>query len=524
MKVLILYPALQLLNIKPLGVSMLSAVLKRDGHEVMFFNTSYYNQDRILPCASMNEKDIYSPNWFKRAKSKLPIPDTMHIDVVEALNRSLEVFQPNVILVSTAFVSFTLGYKLITLSDARGRLVIYGGIHCTTNPELAISNENVKYIHLGEGEISIPAILSKLQANESIDNCDNLWVKNGSGQIKKNKLVELIKDLGELPFYDFDIYANESYFVRPFLGNIYRAADYSMSRGCFKRCTYCFYKNFRDAYGIRENTIRRYSPERAIEELVYLKERYKITLIKFFDSDFLSVGATYLDEFSKLYKRYIDLPNASTGCIDHVTEKKAKYLVRMGCRSISVGLESGNENIRKRLLNRNYSNKLFLERVKCLRNVGIRVTTANIIGFPTETKKNMLETIMLNKKARAAHQDFNIFFPFPNLELTKYSIEKGYLEKDIKLDSYIYPLETPLKLEISHEQMQNLNRCAKLYATLPFFFIPMIRYAERYNTRDGLVWRFLRRVYFIKLHYLDFAGLIRRIRWEWTVRKLSRGQ
>ena len=156
--------------------------------------------------------------------------------------------------------------------------------------------------------------------------------------------------------------------------------------------------------------------------------------------------------------------------------------------------------------------------------MGIRVTTANIIGFPTETRKDMLETMMLNKKARVVYQDYNIFFPFPNLELTKYSIEKGYLEKDIKLDSYIYPLETPLKLEISHEQMRNLSRCARLYATLPFFFIPMIRYAERYNTRDGLVWRFLRRVYFIKLHYLDFAGLIRRIRWEWTVRKLSRGQ
>ena len=524
MKVLILYPAVQIIDIKPLGVSMLSAVLKRGGHEVMFFNTSYYNQDRILPDTSMKEKDLYPPYWFKRVKSKLPIPGTMHIDVVEAFNKSFEVFQPNVILVSTSFVSFTHGYKLITLSDARGRLVIYGGIHCTTNPELAISNENVKYIHLGEGEISVPAILSKLQAKESIDNCDNLWVKNGNGQIKKNKLAELTKDLGELPFYDYDIYANESYFVRPYLGDIYRFADYSMSRGCFKSCTYCFYKNFRDTYEIRENTIRRYSPERAIEELVYLKERYKITMIKFFDSDFLSVGAKYLDEFSKLYKRYIDLPNVSTGCIDHVTEKKAKYLVRMSCRSISVGLESGSENIRKRLLNRNYSNKLFLERVKYLRNVGIRVTTANIIGFPTETRKEMLETMMLNRKARVAFQDCNIFFPFPNLELTKYSIEKGYLEKDIKLDSYIYPLETPLKLEISHEQMQNLNRCAKLYATLPFFFIPMIRYAERYNTRDGLVWRFLRRVYFIKLHYLDFAGLIRRIRWEWTVRKLLRGQ
>ena len=368
----------------------------------------------------------------------------------------------------------------------------------------------------------MPVILNKLQNNESIDECDNLWIKKKNGEIKKNALAPIVKDLDILPFYDWSNLSEPYYFERLFLGKHYRSSDYSMSRGCVNRCSYCFYKNLFETYGIKKNIIRRYSIERAIEELVYLTGKHKLTFMKFHDSDFLNMGTSALDKFSSLYKKYIDLPNTMSACIDHVTEQKAKYLTRMNCRAISVGLESGNEEIRKRLMKRNYSNKSFIIKVGILKKCGIRVSTGNLIGLPGETRQNMMETIILNKKAGVDHPDVNIFYPFPNLDLTKYAIENRYLENNQKIDNYIFGVESPLKHKMSHQRLKNIHKCAILYAKLPFFLSPLIRFAEKYNRGDGLIWRFLRSIYFFKLHFLDFTGIIRTIRRYFVLRELER--
>lgn len=511
MKILILYPELQLFRHKHLGVSILAGILKRDGHDVNFFNSSFYSQDKILPDMSMREKELMPLYWFKKSKYILPQPDTVNVDVVNAFNKKLDDFQPKVILVTTTFLSFGLGAKIISLSNARNHMVIHGGIHCTISPEQAIMVDGVKHIHIGEAEISLPIIMQKLQKNEAIDNCNNLWVKKDNGQIIKNSMENIIDNIDGLPFYNWDIFNNDYYFMKLFLGKPYRMADYSLSRGCLHRCTYCFYKNFSDVYDIK-NIVRRYSPERAIEELIYLKERYNLTFVKFHDSDFLSMGASYLEKFSFLYRKYVNLPNALNACVEHVTEQKAKYLVRMNCRSVLLGLESGSEDIRQHLLNRQYTNKIFAEKVRLLKKAGLRIGTTNLIGLPGETRQDMMETIDLNKKVKPDHPDFNVFYPFPKLSLTNYAIEKGYMKKDKKIDHYIFGLESPLEFDISSKELRNIYRCATLYAKLPLIFRPLIKYAEKHNTDHGTIWRLLRSIYFFKIHFLDFPLMLREIK------------
>ena len=509
MKILFLYPELQLFRHKPIGTSIMLGILRRDDHQVEFFNSSLYNQDRVLPDTSMREKELMPPYWFKKPKRPLALPGTLGQDVIDALNRKLDEFEPEVILVSTTYLSFPLGVKIINLSRAKKNLVIYGGIHCTIAPEEAISHHNVKYVHLGESEKSLPIIMEKIENKESIDGCDNLWVKQEDGHIRKNKLSDLIDNMDELPFYNWDG-LNEYYYLKLFLGEPYRFGDYSTSRGCYNRCSYCFHKNFYDTYCISNRTVRRYSVDRMIEELIYLKGRYDLTFIKFHDSDFLNMRTSELDKFSSQYRKHINLPNSLNACIERVNENKAKYLIRMNCQSISVGLESGNEEIRDRLLNRHYSNRFFIKKIGVLQDVGLRVSTPNLLGLPGETRKNMLETIRLNRDAKIDYADFNIFYPFPKLRLTEYAIEKGYLKRDANIRHYIFGIESPLKSSMTKEQLRNIYRSATLYAKLPILLWPLIRYAERHNTDNGMIWVFLRGIYFFKLQYLNFSVFLRR--------------
>ena len=76
-----------------------------------------------------------------------------------------------------------------------------------------------------------------------------------------------------------------------------------------------------------------------------------------------------------------------------------KLLKKMGVVAASVGVESGNQNIRKSILNRDMTNEQILESIRLLKKYDIRISTFNLIGLPTETRDNVFETIRLNRKA-----------------------------------------------------------------------------------------------------------------------------
>jgi len=162
-------------------------------------------------------------------------------------------------------------------------------------------------------EISQTTILSKIAS--FMINCNNLWIKHSDGKITKNAVKDILINLDELPFYDWDIYSDFHYY-RIYDGEVNKMGDYSTSRGCINNCSYCFNKLLRKSYGMKHSLIRRYSVERIIDELVYLKEKYNITFIKFHDSDFLNKSNSYFDKFSSLYQKYVNLPNTVNGCVE----------------------------------------------------------------------------------------------------------------------------------------------------------------------------------------------------------------
>ena len=501
MKILILYPEIQGFSHKPLGPSLLSSILKKNGHTIFYFDSSLYNQEKVLNNWLQN-KELFHLYWFKKIKTNIPRPKTLSVDVIDAFNRYLDECQPELILVSTTYVSFQLGVNIISESNARKSKVIFGGIQCIIDPEEAISYKSVNYVHIGEGEISLPIIVDKITKGESIDHCENLWVKKENGEIIKNPTMRRLEDLDSLPFYDWDLFTDYHY-LRPYEGNVYRIGDYAMSRGCVYNCTYCYNQRLADIYKYKRNTVRHYSPERAIEELVYLKERHNITFIKFHDSDFLNVSSSFLDKFSSLYKRHVSLPNTIAVYIRHVNEKKLRFLQRMNTQSISNALESGSEILRKRLLNRNYTNKEFIENSQLIKKYGFRLCTACMIGLPDESRNNIMETIQVLREAKIDHADIGIFFPFPKLPLTDYAISKGYFDKDTDLHQYVFGLESPLQLkDISNEDLTSILRCSMLYFKLPKILWPFILYAEKYNNTDGIIWKSLRRLFFLRLHHL----------------------
>ena len=58
MKVLFIYPNHKGMNMLPPGVALLSACLKREGHQVQLFDTTYYNNVSKDTDNSVNDSDV----------------------------------------------------------------------------------------------------------------------------------------------------------------------------------------------------------------------------------------------------------------------------------------------------------------------------------------------------------------------------------------------------------------------------------------------------------------------------------
>ncbi|MDT8285234.1 MAG: hypothetical protein RQ767_06875, partial [Thermovirgaceae bacterium] len=93
------------------------------------------------------------------------------------------------------------------------------------------------------------------------------------------------------------------------------------------------------------------------------------------------------------------------------------------------------ERIRHNLLKRRYTNEKIIHVAGLLRKHGVRFRTYNIIGFPTETHAEMLETLDLNLKIKPDFPWCSIYTPYPETDLTDFAISQGYLESSFNFDA-----------------------------------------------------------------------------------------
>ena len=148
----------------------------------------------------------------------------------------------------------------------------------------------------------------------------------------------------------------------------------------------------------------------------------------------------------------------------------------MGCLSISFGLESGSEHLRKKVIKKpNFTNKQAIENLKMVKRYGISFNVFNIVGFPEETEEMIFETINVNHSIKPPYCQVGYFQPWEGVSLRDYSIENNYLDKDpTGLDnSKDNLLDSPLKnLPIQQSRLKHLREKFQLYVYFNKFFGP----------------------------------------------------
>jgi len=488
-KVLLVYPNLQMVNLLPSNIAVLSAYLKKHGIEVRLFDTTlYHTSEKSIDDVRVENMQLRSFNLQEKGISY------KESDVYDDFKKIVREYDPDIVAVSATDATYNLGVGLISIAECANRHIIFGGTFPTFAPEKVISNPKVDSVCIGEGEEPLLELCERLRDGKDTSDIQNLWIKI-YGRIYKNKVRKPV-DINLLPYEDFSIF-EEKRFYRPMQGKIFRMIPFSIDRGCPFECTFCAAPLKRKLYkdSGSGNYFRTKNIVGIIKELKFQIKEYNAEYIFFNSETFFARNEKDIEYFAKEYSKQISLPFWCQTRVETITENRVRMLKDMRCDRISIGIEHGNEEFRKKVLRKNFTNQQAIEALKIIAKSKIPVTVNNMIGFPDETRELAFDTITLNRKINADSISTFFFVPYHGTPLRQYSIERGYLNPEIQPDTPMISsiLNMP---QFPPEQINGLMRTFPLYIKMPKTFFKKINVAEQLTLEGNIALKELREIYF----------------------------
>jgi len=220
------------------------------------------------------------------------------------------------------------------------------------------------------------------------------------GEIIVNPKSNLLTDLDELPFPDFDSFDR----------HLREIGNYPLltSRGCPYSCIYCTV----------QVVSKRWKP-RAVENLITeLKQnRHRIKEFHIVDDNF----TLRIDRIKEFCRRLIDekmglrwsCPNGIRA--DIMDEELVSLMRKSGCYLANLGIESADEAVFK-TINKGESLSDVIQAVKMLKKEGIIVIGNFILGLPGSTYRIDMESV---RKAKEMGLDVSLWYPLSLYPKTK---------------------------------------------------------------------------------------------------------
>ncbi|MFH1339144.1 MAG: radical SAM protein [Candidatus Omnitrophota bacterium] len=297
---------------------------------------------------------------------------------------------------------------------------VFGGPHPTAVPEIT-EEEGVDGVCRGEGELAMAELADNLSNGKSVRDIKNWWIKE-DGKIYRNPPRPLIENLDELPFPDRELFRKLPLFDEEKIHII-------TGRGCPYDCSYCFNPVYNRLYEGKAGKIRRRSVCNVIEEIRQAQKRFPLKFLVF-DDDLFVLPYEWIKEFSRHYKKEVGLPFFCYLRADLVNPEIIRHLKGAGCFSISMGIETADDNLRNFVLKRNMSKEQIIGAAREIKNNRIRLKASNIIGIPGGSLEADIETAGLNARCSVDYSSVEILTPYPGTEIYKLIIDSGAVDKD----------------------------------------------------------------------------------------------
>jgi anaerobic magnesium-protoporphyrin IX monomethyl ester cyclase len=415
------------LVLPPLGLAMLAAVLEKRGFSV-----------RVLDAFA---EELTEEQTFARLRDQYRVVGfychTQNIPAIVRLARRLK-------------------------AGDKPPYVIIGGPHANAMPaECLRDGPDIDAVGIGEGEATIVELVDCLLEGKDLSRVNGIYYRGSDGRILTTGAREPIQDLDGLPFPAWHLLPMNRY--RSFIEAEGRKIIHIMgSRGCFNDCNYCYSTKM---WGPK---VRWHSAERTLQEMDFLKKHYGIEVFQFFDDNFTLDPRRLKVLMEEFRRRELKDKWVCSTRIDLLNEEAVRQLKHGGVHHVAIGMETVNDRLLK-VINKNVTKRQTLRTMELCNKYGVRVMGMFIIGLPTETRAETMETIDFVRKSKLHLAVFSHLTVYPGTNFWPMLKDSPYLEKDFSRYSLAKNI-TYIEPGRSLEEIEALTR----EAYLAFYLKPRV--------------------------------------------------
>jgi radical SAM superfamily enzyme YgiQ (UPF0313 family) len=146
-----------------------------------------------------------------------------------------------------------------------------------------------------------------------------------------------------------------------------------------------------------------------------------------------------------------------------------------------MGIESGNEFVRKTVMNRDIPEEIFYTASKLCRDAGMDLHSFNMVGLPGEDMAARLDTVKVNARMQTSMEQCTVFYPFKETRLFDIAVEHG-LATDRKIPDFF----RRTTLSYGRIDRQQIEFIAHFFNILIRFYRLFLRLPGRLS--DAVVW------------------------------------
>lgn len=317
-------------------------------------------------------------------------------------------------------------------------LFVAGGEHITALTELSLRQCPALDVCVrGEGEQTFLLVCETYAENREFVDIAGTAFLDKDGQYREGAGIPRIRDIDNLPWPHWPEGYLEDFWAAGKSYGVASERDMPMmvSRGCPFRCTFCSNEMmWTTRYVLRE-------VDDIIAEIKHYIERYNITAIQLYDLTAITKRKWAIELCQRLLSEKIQLKwSLPSGTRSEALDEETLTLLRdTGCNYLVYAPESGSPKTLERIQKQISLEKL-TESALTAKRLGLTLRTNLIIGFPGETRRDVVKTILYGLKLAVKGVDevsINIFSPYPGTRLFEMLRDKNVITTD---DAYFLKL------------------------------------------------------------------------------------
>ena len=345
-----------------------------------------------------------------------------------SFEEDLRNFNPDYLVVNVATPTFKSDLSAMTVAKEICPNIITiakGAAFLTVAFEVMYFQKDLDLILFGEPEDTLKEILQEKPYPEIL----GLYYRDDL-RAKFTGSRPFIEDLDRLPFPARHLVDNNIY-RRP--DNNQVQATIKVSRGCPFHCFFCL------ATPVSGAKVRKRSPENILQEIKECVEKYGITNFLFW-SDIFNIDKEWVMELcQKIIDSGLKITWSANTRADTADEEMAQKMYEAGCRLVSIGVESGSQEMLDKI-----GKKITLDdvrlTVKIFKKAGIKIYNYFVIGLPWEDEDTVEDTIDFAIELDSDFISFYTATPLPGTRFYEYAKENKLINSDTSFSSaYFYP-------------------------------------------------------------------------------------